>query len=170
MMATTPRDRTETKQDYRTPQELRHAVEKRFGLISIDLAASDGDEIVPLVKHFTPQEDALKQAWLEAIRTGVAWLNPPFRDIGPFAEMCADWVINARNAGRGGAVIAMLVPASVGARWWEHHVHTRAIVYALAPRITFHGETQPYPKDCALCVYDPRHTPTSNSVHLWRWK
>lgn len=170
MNATAPRDRTKTKQDYRTPQDLRHAVEKRFGLISIDLASSDGDEIVPLVKHYTPEENSLEQDWLEAIRTGVAWLNPPFGNIAPFAEKCATWTIHAREFGRVGPVICMLVPASVDARWWAEHVRTWAIVYALAPRVTFHGETQPYPKACAVCVYDPRHAPTSAAVELWRWK
>jgi len=170
MGATAPRDRTKTRQDIRTPQIFRHAVEKRFGGITIDLAAADGDEIIPLVKHFTPEEDSLKQDWLDAIRAGVAWLNPPFGNIADFAAKCAAWTISAREAGRVGSVICMLVPASVDARWWEESVRTWAIVYALASRVTFVGETQPYPKPLALCVYDPRHTPASSAVHLWRWK
>lgn len=168
--ATSPRDRTKMKQDYRTPQDLRHAVEKRFGGITIDLAAADGDEIVPLVRHFTPEEDALKQNWLEAIHSGVAWLNPPFSSIAPFAELAEKWCGDARRDGRVGAVICMLVLASVDAVWWDSFVRGAAIVYALAPRVTFHGETQPYPKACAICVYDPRHAPTSATVELWRWK
>jgi phage N-6-adenine-methyltransferase len=168
--ALSPRDRTATRQDYRTPQDLRHAVEKRFGLISLDLAAADGDEIVPLGKHYTPEEDSLKQDWLESIRTGVAWLNPPFRVIAPFALKCARWAIEAQHAGRVGPVICMLVPASIGSLWWASHVQKHAVVYALAPRITFHGEKDPFTKDCAICVYDPRHWPASTNVDLWRWK
>lgn len=171
VIATTPRDRTKTKQDYRTPQDLRRAVERRFGMISIDLAASDGDEIVPLVKHFTPEEDSLKQNWLEAIVATVAWLNPPFKDIARFSSKCVEWRREARvrEAGISPAVICMLVPASVDSIWWNQNVRGNAIAYALAPRITFAGETEPYPKPCALCVYDPRHEAT-NELHNWRWK
>jgi len=170
MGATTPRDRTKTKQDYRTPQELRRAVEQRFGGITIDLAASDGHEIVRLVKHFTPEEDSLAQDWDEAIRAGVAWLNPPFKRIAEFSAKCSEWTMRAGREGRSNAIICMLVPASVDSRWWDDSVRTFAMVYALAPRVTFEGETQPYPKPCVLCVYDPRHVRVSAAVELWRWK
>jgi len=165
-IATTPRARSEN-QDVRTPPDFIAAVERRFGVVVLDLAAKDGDECKFGVDHITPGQNSLLMPWpLTDLRHGVCWLNPPFADIEPWAAKCAAW----RGGANGGCVLAMLVPASVASGWWRDHVRGHAITYALAPRITFLGSDKPYPKDLALCVYDPRHFPTSSAVELWRWK
>lgn len=166
MTATSPRDRTVTRQYYRTPPELREAVEKRFGQIIFDLAATDGHEIVPLCRHFTPEEDSLAQPWPTLTGPGVLWLNPPFKNIAAWAAKCAAW----RGTASPGALIALLVPLSGDSHWWHDSVRGKAIVYALAPRVTFVGESQGFPKPLALCIFDTRHAPASTGIELWRWK
>lgn len=165
-IATSPRARS-MNQDIRTPAEVVNAVENRFGQIVLDLAAKDGDEVRPGMAHITPEQDSLKTPWPTRRHvSGVYWLNPPFADIGPWAVKCVRWMREANP----GVALALLVPASVGASWWQHAVRGCAIVYAVTPRITFVGSMQPYPKDLALAIYDPRHQTPDASVLAWRWK
>lgn len=166
-IATDPRDRTQTKQDHRTPNDLRDAVIARFGPIVFDLAAADGDEIVPHVAHFTPEQDALTQSWpTSRCPTGVLWLNPPFADINPWAALCAQWCLR----GVPGSCLVMLVMHSADSRWWRDHVRGKALVFALASRPTFQGEKHGFPKPMALIVYDPRYPIVPTGDTLWNWR
>ena len=169
--AISPRNKNKTKQEYRTPLILLRAVERRFGPIRFDLAARTRDAVLGL-PSYTPQDDALKQDWVSHHNPkniprpcGVLWLNPPFRKNGEFAEACAFYAAHARP----GNVITMLVPASVDAKWWDDHVRGKAHVLALDPRVTFVGESEPYPRGLALCVYDPRYPVQSAAVERWCW-
>lgn len=147
-----------SKQDYRTPPLFLDAVRRRFGItaFSIDLAADEGNTVAPL--FYTEADDALKQPWRTADRNW-AWCNPPFANIAP-------WVEKAYRSTRVGARVLMLVPAGVGANWWRDWVDGKAFVLFLNGRITFVGETMPYPKDCVLLVYGPDVAPGST---VWSW-
>lgn len=148
-----------SKQNYSTPQEFLNAVESRFGRIGFDLAAEDHTSVAGPTDFFTKEDDALKQNWLEVSRSReFCWLNPPFGDIGAFAEKAA-----AESAR--GVRILMLVPASIGSNWFRDHVLGKAMVLGLNPRMSFDGVNM-YPKDLMLCVY-------ANGLHgfdQWRWK
>ncbi len=61
--------------------------------------------------------------------------------------------------------IFMLVPASVGASWFAEHVHEKALVLALAPRLQFVGQARPSAKDSLLCVYGEHP-----GFQTWRWR
>jgi len=146
------------KQDWETPQDLIDAVEKRFGEIHFDLAASPGQQ--RSASYFSPEQDSLRHAWRDLSGSRVAWLNPPFADIAPWArkltEECSDlqrWTL-------------MLVPAAVGSNWYREHVEGRAFVLFLNPRITFRGASAPYPKDCMLVCAGFGVTGSAT----WRWK
>lgn len=152
--------RGKSKQTYGTPDDFLDAVRSHFGRIAFDLAATHENAVAP--RHFSPVDDALLQPWNQ-LRIGRewAWLNPPFDDIGRWAAKCA------REAARG-ARILFLVPASIGSNWFRDHVYPHATVHALNGRLTFKGETQPYPKDCMLCVFDGRKAP--GPLQVWMWK
>jgi phage N-6-adenine-methyltransferase len=149
--------RGRSKQDYGTPGEFIRAVEKRFGKIEFDLAASP--ENAKAERFYNGEvEDALKYAWGNI--GGNLWLNPPFADIEPWAAKCAEhWE-------RRDGFILFLTPASIGSNWFESHVRRHAYVLGLSPRMTFEGTTDPYPKDLMLSVY-------GFGLHgfgTWRWK
>lgn len=156
--------RGRSKQDYGTPREFLYAVERRFGSIEMDLAAHAGNAVVP--KYLGPgsniAEDALAPdvIWSrhDCRPTGLLWLNPPFADIYPWAEKCA-------QEGSRGARIALLAPYSL-ADWYEDHVHQKALVLKLKPRMTFVGAVDPYPKDLILAMYGPWVAPGET---IWRW-
>lgn len=148
-----------SKQTYSTPPELLAAVKKRLCISKfvIDLAA-DAENAVADV-FYTEEDNALVQPWA-FWGNGWCWLNPPFGHLEP-------WVRKAAEESQNGANIAMLVPASVGANWWKCWVESYAYQSFLNGRITFVGETTPYPKDCAILLF----TPWGFLGHeIWRWK
>jgi phage N-6-adenine-methyltransferase len=149
-----------SKQDYQTPPEFLAAVKKRLhtNVFGWDLAASKENTACEF-GWYDEEQDSLKQNWHE-IQNGWMWLNPPFSNIAP-------WVYKASDEAWKGAFIAMLVPASVGANWWRDFVHDDAHVLFLNGRLTFVGAEGPYPKDCALLLYQPA---IQGGYDTWNWK
>ncbi len=150
-----------SKQDYGTPWELIRAVEKRFGTLNVDLAARADNAKAP--SFLGPESDSLAVPWAAyfEVRPTLAWLNPPFADIDPWAAKCL-----RETVGRSALRVILLTPASVGANWFSEHVHGRALVLALNGRITFEGTKDPYPKDCMLSCFGFG----SAGFDVWRWR
>ena len=147
--------RGKSEQDVQTPRDLLDPIEKRFGLIAFDLAASEGN----VCEYFyTPDDDSLSCSWTGNV-VGLAWLNPPYSNIEPWAEKCAAET-------KKGARILLLVPASVGANWFQRHVVPNAHVIELMGRVKFVGHTQGFPKDLVLCVFWAGLTGRSS----WKWR
>ncbi len=148
----------ESQQDYGTPRVFLDPVEHRFGPISWDLAAHERNHVCDL--WIGEEQNSLSVNWARDL-AGVLWLNPPFDQIPAFARKCK------LEASRGARVL-LLTPASVGANWFWESVSPDedALVLALSPRITFVGETNPYPKDLILSAYGFG----SKGFHRWRWK
>jgi phage N-6-adenine-methyltransferase len=166
-MPKTPQQKPgKSKQDYRTPQSFIDAIAERFGRPTFDLAATAGEQIAGADHYFTPEQDALRQSWASLPTPGadeqfarVAFLNPPFGRIEPWAKKLTAECRYLRRW------TLMLVPGSVGSEWYRQHIHGKALVLGLSPRLTFVGETHPYPKDCILIA-------TGFGVvgfETWRW-
>jgi phage N-6-adenine-methyltransferase len=145
-----------SRQDYGTPEDFLSAVKGRLGIaeFSVDLAASESNAVAD--EFFDEKSDGLAQEWP---KYGVCFLNPPFARIEP-------WVKKAYRESRRGVRVAVLVPAGVGSNWWAKWVHGKACVLLLNGRITFVGETAPYPKDCVLLLYGPDIAP---GYDVWQW-
>jgi phage N-6-adenine-methyltransferase len=148
-----------SKQDYGTPRIFLDAVERRFGKLSFDLAAHSDNCVVG--SYYGPGstlgEDSLVQDWAKL--NGGLWLNPPFGDISPWAKKCASTECHYGVS----RAIFFLVPASVGSNWYADHVHGKALVLALRPRLSFDGKN-PFPKDCILACYGAQP-----EFDLWPW-
>lgn len=146
-----------SRQDYETPPEFIRAVEDRFGALNVDLAARNDNAKAP--QWITPEADGLSTSWPTE---GTLWLNPPFGKIEPWAKRCWDWAPPLDSSGRGR--ILLLVPASVGSRWFSEYVMDGALVLFLQPRLSFDGKA-PFPRDCMLCVYGELP-----GFEVWKWK
>ncbi len=146
-----------SKQDYATPMPFIAAVERRFGPIVADLAASKENARCPV--WYGTDTDSLSMAWGREHPDGNLWLNPPFGDLAPWVEKCAE------EARRRLGLILLLVPASIGSNWFADFVHRRAYVLALRPRLTFVGQTDPFPRDLMLAVYGHGCV----GLDTWRW-
>lgn len=168
-----------SKQDYGTPWAFIRAVEKRWGKIQVDLAAHAGNAKCDL--YITKEENSLEISWSERFGRGkikpvpgktaremfdtefsspLCWLNPEFADIGTWAAKCA---LETRSylSPR----IIMLTPASIGTEWFRAFVHGKAQVLGIGPRLTFEGETHPYPKDLMLSLFGFGKP----GFDVWRW-
>lgn len=148
-----------SKQDYGTPVSFIEAVERRFGRLSIDLAATAENKKAPT--WISPAENSLSDntPWDPS---GNAWLNPPFENIAPWAAKCARHI---EAFAANGTKLLFLTPASVGANWFDDHVHKRARVLFLKGRLTFEGCDDPYPKDCILSVFG-----AAPAYEVWDWR
>lgn len=168
-MAMPQQRRWRSEQNVGTPPPLLLAVRELLGGdFAWDLAATADNTVADrwLGPGSSTAEDALLVQWHRLARKpgDWLWLNPPFGTLGPWVAKCAAeaWL---------GAPIVLLVPAAVGADWFAAYVHGKAEVLALRPRLTFVGHSQPYPKDCMLCVYRPGAVVTaSEPFRPWRWR
>lgn len=157
-----PQKPRRSRQDYGTPDDFLDAVERRFGSLTWDLAASEANTVVA-DRYYSESDDATEADWSARLtERDLAWLNPPFGAIGNvWAPLVLYWTRRIP-----GLRVLMLVPASVGSDWFARYVHGRALVLALSPRLTFAGERDPYPKDLALCCYGFG----AGGFDVWRWK
>lgn len=169
--------RGESKQDYGTPWEFIRAVEKRFGKLTIDLAASADNSKAPV---YIPEElDSLTQDWVHAIGDGIGWLNPPFGKIEPWAKKCFEWKKVWNDFMTGGNLL-FFTPASVGSNWFAEYVEGHALVIPVRPRLVFEGmlpnpktgKVDPFPKDLMLSVFGDTRGPASPSYgfETWDWR
>lgn len=151
-----------SKQDYGTPPAFIAASLRRLRIIryKFDFAADATNH--KAAEYWGEASNSLErnaEEWAAKVHGGWGWLNPPFKDITPWARKCAE----AEDAG---AHIAFLVPASVGANWFSDYVHQRALVLALNGRLDFIPGAM-YPKDCMLCLFGPTVSP---GFDVWSWR
>ena len=144
-----------SRQDWQTPPVLLAAIRDHFRIaeFSLDAAASPLNAVAPT--FYTEADNGLIQPW-----TSWTWCNPPFSTIGPWAEKAWDETYL-------GVSSMLLLPASVGSNWWKDYVDGKAHVVFLNGRITFVGATTPYPKDCALLIYNPQ---IRGGYSIWTWR
>ena len=147
-----------SKQTYGTPVAFIEAVEKRFGAITFDLAA--GKENAKCKDYWTETDNSLTQPWAEKHPKGNLWINPPFGSIGVWAKKCAEESLKRQG------LILFLTPASIGTNWFADHVHQKSMVLGISPRLTFEGETTPFPKDLMLSIYGMGF----KGFDVWKWK
>jgi len=174
-----------SKQNYGTPWELIRAIEARWGKLTIDLAARADNAKAPI--FITPEEDSLTQDWTKRIGNCLAFLNPEFDDIAPWAAKCAGWTDQPKPALKGG--IIKLVPASIGSEWFADNCEGKCKTIGLRPRLKFYGchvlikdgprkgqrKCAPeclgcasYPKDCMLTLWGSRFK-AEPIFSTWRW-
>ena len=172
-------NRTGAQQSYRTPRAFLDAVEREYGRITFDAACTPIDCVAPVYGYCHPDIDALTRDWAELLEHPVVlpsmllvYCNPPFAQAGAFCRKAAE-------AQRPDAPvrILMLVQAAVDSDWFRQHVHGKAFVRPLSPRIAFtHPDGSP--------VSDGRGKPAAINRPLmlaeygfgrvgfepWRWK
>lgn len=160
-------NRAESSGDIWTPQVFIDAVERNWGPLTVDLAATTAS--AKALTYYTPEQDSLNQNWTRL--SGNLWLNPPYSNITPWAKKCA------KSYGENEQVeIFLLVPASVGANWFWDYVWDYATVYSVGRMVfdnCFDRKTGKlvstvYPKDLILCHYT--NTTPSKVLQRWQWK
>lgn len=170
-----------SKQNYQTPPELLAALVRVTGRpYEMDLAADVGNKVALhwLDETLNALDPSIVWSDLyvcpdhepELVQT--LWLNPPFGDIKRFVEKAAstNW--------KPGQMLHVLVPASVGAKWFQKYVWGKAAITFLIGRIKFVGAKGPFPKDCMILTYGrnppseayPDGPPIYPGVFIWDWR
>ncbi|MFA5053181.1 MAG: DNA N-6-adenine-methyltransferase [Parcubacteria group bacterium] len=153
--------RHKSEQEVGTPPEFIAAIEKRWGKITLDLAASDKMHVCD--EYFTPQIDGLKQDW--NIPAAIEFCNPPFGKIGPWVKKAA---YTTHSTGFMRPTILILVPAAIETRWFRDHVYTHAKIHILVPRLKFVGHDSGFTKGLVLCEYPAPEWDIG--FYYWHWR
>ncbi|MCB1712779.1 MAG: hypothetical protein KDH96_09975 [Candidatus Riesia sp.] len=167
--ATSPKPKSKN-QCVGTDRRYIRKIMSEFNIV-YDLAASRDNAIVP--KFITKEQNSLTTSWsnipeLIFNSNNWGWLNPEYQDIMPWAKKCAQESLNGVN-------ILMLVPASVGSKWYAKWVEPYAEVRFNGSRLIFEGHTCPYPKDTMLCLYkrgivEKLLESKRRTCYVWDWK
>ena len=166
MTRTVPKQKPgKSTQTYCTPVELTRAIEKRFGKLQVDLAATSKNTRAPL--YVSQDIDSLSLDWAAEFKNKILWLNPPYGHIAPWAEKCAK---HSEAIYRSSGLLLFLTPASTGANWFIDHIYNcdNARVLFLKGRLQFGNHTTPYPKDCMITVFGDSHQ--KPKFQVWDWK
>ena len=132
---------TSSTDEWPTPHWLFDALNREFEF-TLDPCATH--ENTRCVRHFTRDEDGLKQDW----RNHVVWMNPPYgREIGR-------WMKKAFESAQFGATVVCLVPSRTDTFWW-HRYAMKGEIRLLRGRLTFVGGKHPAPFPSALVVFRP---------------
>ncbi|HEY6231460.1 MAG TPA: DNA N-6-adenine-methyltransferase [Pyrinomonadaceae bacterium] len=156
-------NRHKSRQDHPTPWEFISAVENRFDVIAIDLAATRKN--AKAGDFISPRQNSLKCDWNKMLAGRFGYLNPPFDPIGPWADKVIEEAIK-------GARFGMLTQASIDSKWfWK--VFPYCTTYALRSRVTFIGSTHPFPKPLIFssfnCVRLGAEPSPCGRLHEWDW-
>jgi site-specific DNA-methyltransferase (adenine-specific) len=129
------------KDDWETPQELFDQLDRMF---HFTLDAASSDENAKCEKHFTAEDDGLKQNW----GGEVVWLNPPYgRQIGK-------WVQKAFEEGqKPNTFIVCLLPARTDTAWFHDYCLPYGRIEFIRGRIRFCGSQYDAPFPSMVVVY-----------------
>ena len=97
-------------QEYQTPLDFFAALNDEFRF-TLDAAAHAGNALC--TRFFTPEDDGLEQDW----GTARVFCNPPYARWQLFR-----WVEKAADAAKHGALVVLLIPASVETSWFHRLV------------------------------------------------
>lgn len=118
--------------EWSTPQDLFDKLNEEFGF-TLDVASTH--ENAKTSRHYTQEEDGLKQSWDNEI----VWCNPPY------GRGLADWVKKASE--QLGGVCVMLIPSRTDTKWFHEYIYHKAEIRFLKGRLKFggHKTAAPFP-------------------------
>jgi hypothetical protein len=117
---------TRSKQDWRTPQYVLEYARNRFGHLSIDMAATKENAVVP---EWCEGEDEKKPPHFSLWKQDF-WCNPPF-------AQSKIWVTAALLAAEKGRTGTLLLRADLGAEYSLRLYEAGAVIVVLTPRVAY---------------------------------
>ncbi len=130
---------------WETPQALFDKLSEEFGF-TLDPCCTH--ETAKCKKHFTIEEDGLKQDWSD----DVVFMNPPYG-----REIVA-WMKKAYITAGYGTTVVCLVPSRTDTGWWHDYVMMGEVRF-LRGRLRFSGAKNNAPFPSAVVIFRPRNNP-----------
>ena len=120
---------------WRTPNEVIEYVEKRFGVIKLDLCASDRGYVCD--HYLTEDDNFLSNEWISNSMVdigGLCWMNPPYSNPLPFVKQAIKW-------SRMGYAVAGILNFDPSPKWFVELEKNAAIIMPIiGGRIAFLDE------------------------------
>src|SRR5690606_15453380 len=98
-------------------------------------------------KHFTIEDDGLKQDWSKDI----VFMNPPY---GNEQKL---WIKKAYEESLKGATVVCLIPARTDTIAWHTYIFNKAEIRFLKGRLKFGDGKNPAPFPSAVVIYKAAH-------------
>jgi phage N-6-adenine-methyltransferase len=127
--------------EWPTPAWLFAALSREFAF-SLDPCSTH--ENAKCARHFTREEDGLRQNWGEEC----VFMNPPY------GRQIRFWMEKAFAASKEGATVVCLIPARTDTEWW-HRYAMKGEVRLLRGRIIFEGARHAAPFPSAVVIFRP---------------
>lgn len=139
--------------EWATPQDFFDKLNAEFGFT---LDAASTHENAKCAKHYTTEDDGLKQSW-----TGeTVWLNPPYTSGPRCAKVIRAWVEKAYMESQRGALVVCLVPARTDSVWW-HEYAIKGEIRFVRGRLKFQAAGSKSIRPVTPSVADGRHAPNN---------
>ena len=134
--------------EWEPPPELFAQLNQEFRF-DIDAAASDSNHLCST--FYTESRSALHQEWNASAPWPVAFMNPPYSQVGRFVEQ-------AYNQARRGITVVGLLPVRADTAWFHKFIQGRAEVRFIRGRLKF----------CEGGVPSTNSAPFPSMVVIWR--
>lgn len=129
--------------EWATPQDFFNRLNEEF---HFTLDPCSTDENAKCEKHYTKQEDGLKQDWSGE----TVFCNPPYgKEIGMWCQKCYEHSLR-------GGVAVMLVPARTDTAWFHDWVYGKAEIRFIRGRLHFNGSKGNAPFPSMVAIYRPQ--------------
>lgn len=131
---------TSNSAEWETPQDLFDALNAEF---HFTLDPCSTDENAKCSKHYTKEQDGLKQDW-----TGeTVFCNPPYgRELPKWIRKCYQHFI-------GGGTAVLLIPARTDTKVFHEYIYHKAEVRFLKGRLHFSGAKWNAPFPSMIVIY-----------------
>lgn len=134
---------TSNTDEWATPQDLFDRLDAEF---HFTLDPCSTDENAKCAKHYTKEQDGLKQDW-----TGeTVFCNPPYgREIG-------EWCLRCYAHSIGGGTAVMLVPSRTDTKWFHEYVYGKAELRFIKGRVKYGGAKYNAPFPSMIVIFRPK--------------
>ena len=143
--------------DWETPWALYREIERRYAhgaRFTVDVCASDSNAKCP--RHFTAERSCLEHPWGEVGSAEVAWLQPPFGEIGQMVARAVEQLDQRRIVQCVG-----FFPARTDRAWWDRFITRRAARVILprgratfVPPEGFDGKVTSHAEPMAIVIWE----------------
>ena len=131
---------TSNSNEWETPKDLFDMLDAEFHF-TLDVCSTD--ENAKCLKHYTKEQDGLKQDW-----TGeTVWCNPPYgKGMDAWCRKCLEHSI-------GGGTAVMLIPARTDTKAFHDYIYGKAEIRFIRGRLRFGGSKKSAPFPSMVVIF-----------------
>jgi len=131
---------TSKSDEWATPQDLYDSLDAEF---HFNLDPCSNDINCKCEKHFTPEQDGLKQNW-GGCRV---FCNPPYSRIAEWTEKCY------REGCKDNTLVVLLIPARTDTKYFHNFIKDRAEIRFIKGRLKFGDSTNSAPFPSMVVIF-----------------